>query len=97
MEITPIGNISTNQLDTIHGRKEIMARKASKDFEAVMLSQSFNEMMKGVKGPKTAGASQTDEMWRSVLTDEIAKSVVSKGGIGIAEKVYKDIMKWENR
>lgn len=69
------------------------ARKAAQQFEAVMLSQSFSEMFKGVTSPSIVGGGHADKVWEAFLIDEIAKTVAETRSIGIAEKVYKELGK----
>lgn len=72
--------------------RELEARKASKQFEAVMLSQSFETMFEGVDAPSLVGGGHAEKVWQSVLIDEMAKGVVEGGGVGIADKIYKEMM-----
>lgn len=59
---------------------------AMKSFEAVFLSQMVDEMMKTVNVDKTMGA-HSAEMWRSVLSQALADSLMENGGLGIADSI----------
>jgi Rod binding domain-containing protein len=50
-------------------------------------------MFKGVKGPSVAGGSQTEKIWQSLMVDEMAKGVAKSGGVGLAEKIYKEMVR----
>lgn len=91
MEISPIQTISGNQDVGQVKARNIAARNAAEQFEAVMLSQSFSQMFKGVKGPSMAGGGQSEKIWQSLMIDEMAKGVAKSGGVGIADKIYKDL------
>jgi len=67
------------------------ARKVSREFEEVMLTHSFETMMKGVKTPGLAGGSSAEGMWRSFMVQEMAKDAVRAGGIGVADQVYREM------
>jgi len=90
MEINPVGSVTVKQAQPLDARKAA-AKNAAEQFEAVMLSQSFEQMFKGVKGPTMAGGGQSEKIWQSMMIDEMAKGVAKSGGIGIAEHIYKEI------
>jgi Rod binding domain-containing protein len=72
--------------------KEAKARAAAQDFEAVFLNSMFQHMFTGIDGDGPFGGSGAVGVWRSVLTDEYAKSFAKAGGIGIADQVYRTLM-----
>lgn len=91
MEINPVQVVGGSQdVGQVHSRK-LAAKNAAEQFEAVMLSQSFSQMFKGVKGPSMAGGGQSEKIWQSLMVDEMAKGVAKSGGIGLAEKIYKEL------
>jgi Rod binding domain-containing protein len=68
------------------------AHAAAQDFEAVFLNSMFQHMFTGIDGEGPFGGSGATGVWRSVLTDQYAKSVAKSGGIGIAAQVYQSLM-----
>ena len=67
------------------------ARAAAEDFEAVFLNSMFQQMFANVgNGPFSGGPGAS--IWRSLLTDEYAKSFVKAGGIGIADQVQRQLL-----
>ena len=68
------------------------ARAAAEDFEAVFLNSMFQHMFAGVDGEGPFGGSGATGVWRSVLTDQYAKSIAKAGGVGIADHVYRSLM-----
>jgi Rod binding domain-containing protein len=67
------------------------ARAAAEDFEAVFLNSMFQQMFANVgNGPFSGGPGAS--IWRSLLTDEYAKSFVKAGGIGIADHVQRQLL-----
>ena len=72
--------------------KEAKARGAAQDFEAVFLNSMFQHMFTGIDGDGPFGGSGAIGVWRSMLTDEYAKSLAKAGGIGIADQVYRTLM-----
>ncbi|HEX5212011.1 MAG TPA: flagellar assembly peptidoglycan hydrolase FlgJ [Pseudolabrys sp.] len=68
------------------------AHKAAQDFEAVFLNSMFQHMFTGIDGEGPFGGKGATGMWRSVLTDQYAKSIAKAGGIGIADHVYQSLI-----
>ena len=68
------------------------AHRAAQDFEAVFLNSMFQHMFTGIDGEGPFGGKGATGVWRSVLTDQYAKSIVKAGGIGIADQVYRSLM-----
>ena len=68
------------------------AHKAAQDFEAVFLNSMFQHMFTGIDGEGPFGGKGATGMWRSVLTDQYAKSLAKAGGIGIADQVYRSLI-----
>ncbi len=68
------------------------AHAAAQDFEAVFLNAMFQHMYTGVEGDGPFGGQGATGVWRSVLTDQYAKSITKAGGIGIADQVYRSLI-----
>ncbi len=68
------------------------AKEAAQNFEAVFLNTMFNSMFTGVDGDGPFGGSGATGVWRSMLTDQYARSFAKAGGIGIADQVYKSLL-----
>ncbi len=68
------------------------AKKASEEFEAVYLNTMFSQMFTAMDGEGPMGGDKTLGVWRSLLTDEYAKSFAKQGGVGIAPDVYRTLM-----
>jgi flagellar protein FlgJ len=65
------------------------ARATAVDFEAVFLSNMFSEMFTSIDGEGPFGGGPGTGIWRSFLGEEYAKSFAAKGGIGIADEIYR--------
>ncbi|HEY7230719.1 MAG TPA: flagellar assembly peptidoglycan hydrolase FlgJ [Pseudolabrys sp.] len=72
--------------------KNAKARVAAQDFEAVFLNSMFQNMFTGIEGDGPFGGNGAVGVWRSMLTDEYAKSFAKSGGIGIADQVYRSLL-----
>ena len=69
------------------------ARKAAEEFESVFLAQMLNTMSEGIKTDSMFGGGQQEQMFRGMLYDKYAESIAKRGGIGVADQVYKEILK----
>ena len=52
----------------------------------------FQQMYTGIDGDGPFGGSGDTGVWRSLLTQEYAKSFAKAGGIGIAGEVYRSLL-----
>jgi peptidoglycan hydrolase FlgJ len=52
----------------------------------------FQHMFTGISGDGPFGGNGAAGVWRSMLTDEYAKSFAKSGGIGIADQVYRTLI-----
>jgi flagellar protein FlgJ len=68
------------------------ARAQAQDFEALFLNSMFSQMTSGVKGEGPYGDTTGTGVWRSMLTDEYAKSFAKAGGVGIADNVFRTLI-----
>jgi len=68
--------------------------KTAKDFESSFLSVMVGEMFEGVNTTEsTFSGGQGEQMFKSFMSDAIAKQVSRSGGIGIAATVQKEMLK----
>lgn len=76
-------------------RMDPRIKETAQDFEAVFLSQMLAPMFEGLETEGYFGGGQAEGMYRSLLVDEIGKSVAQRGGIGIAETVANEMIKMQ--
>ena len=69
------------------------AKKASENFESMFLNTMFQQMYAGIDGDGPFGGKGALKIWRSFMTDQIAKSVAKTGGIGLAPQVYAALLR----
>ena len=69
------------------------AKVASENFEAMFLGNMFQNMFTGVNGEGPFGGSGAEKVWRSFAIDQYAKNFAKAGGIGLAPKVYQQLLK----
>lgn len=80
-------------LDPLRARDKQAARDAAESFEAVFLAQMLQHMSKDVGQDTMFATSHSEGIYRSLLNDQYAEEISKRGGIGIADAVYKEILK----
>ncbi|MCJ2034323.1 rod-binding protein [Methylobacterium sp. J-068] len=90
------GAVGSATTSTAKSAAETKARKAATDFESMFLEQSLDRLSQseGTDGP--LGENGTGGgVYRSMLTKEYAGQVVKSGGVGIADQVFREMMKMQ--
>jgi peptidoglycan hydrolase FlgJ len=95
MDIPPIASPTDTAAASPANRADTEARDAAQAFEAAFLS----EMLKytGLNAnPDSFGGGAGEEAFASLLTDEYAKLLAERGGIGLAEQIF-EVLKQRTR
>jgi Rod binding domain-containing protein len=73
--------------------KRNQIRNTAEEFEATFIAQMLKPMFDSLNtdGPMGGGFGET--MYRSMLTDQLGKSVSANGGIGLADTVQREMLK----
>lgn len=76
-------------------KTKVQAREAAEDFESVFIHQMMEFMWSGMEtdGPFSGGHSEG--VFRSMLNEQYAENISESGGIGIADNVYREILKMQ--
>ncbi len=69
------------------------ARKVAEEFEAVFIAQMLQPLFQNLGAEEPFGGGQSEKMWRSMQVDEYGKAIAKSGGIGIADQVFREILK----
>lgn len=68
------------------------AKKVSDEFESMFVSEMLDHMMAGDSlGESAFGNADTDEIYKGMMVDQYAKSIVKAGGIGIAQYIENSL------
>ncbi len=70
-------------------------RKVSEEFEAVFVSQMLQPMFANLGAEKPFGGGSSEAMWRSLQVEEYGKAIVKSGGIGVADSVFREMLKMQ--
>ena len=72
-------------------------KETAQAFEATFISQMLKPMFEGLSTDGLFGGGQGEETWRSFMLDEIAKTTVKAGGIGLADTVMSEMLKMQEQ
>ncbi len=78
--------------------KEDQALHASaRSFEAMFLDQMFQEMNADTPVDKVFGGGNGEKMYRSMLFDQYSKVASGRGGFGIANAIYRELLHMQEK
>lgn len=69
------------------------AREVAEEFEAFFIATLLETMSSGVEVDPAFGGGHGEKVFRSMLNDEYARTFARAGGIGIADAVYREMMR----
>jgi flagellar protein FlgJ len=73
---------------------EIGLKKACEGFESYFLQMMFREMRKtGLRAGSIFAKSNAEEIFEDMLYEEYSKTAASRGGIGLADMMYRQMSK----
>ncbi len=76
-----------------HVETEVQARKIAEDFEAFFLGQMLQPMFQNIEAAEPFGGSSSEKMWRTMQVEEYGKALAKSGGVGLADAVFREILK----
>lgn len=68
-------------------------KSAAKEFESTFVSQMVGMMFQGVETDETFGGGHGEDMFKSMLTNEYGKQMTNRGGFGLADSVYRELLR----
>ena len=99
MTITPFVPGATIPKPVIPNGNDSAAREAAwrtaEDFESFSLSRMMDEMFAGIKTDGLFGGGQGETMYRGLLNEGYGKVIANAGGVGIADAVYREIIRMQ--
>jgi Rod binding domain-containing protein len=86
--LAPAASTALNALGNVQAK----ARAAAQDFEAMFLNAMMQPMFSSVKSEGPFGDGPGGQVWKSMLTDQYARTFAANGGVGIADHVYQALL-----
>ncbi len=85
--------LTTEALKTPSSEPNDDARAAAQEFEAFFLAQVLDQMFAGISNDGRFGGGSAEGVYRDLLNQEYARVLSRSGGIGVADVVYREILK----
>ena len=70
-------------------------KETAKKFEASFLSVMLGQMFEGTDTPAPFGGGPGEAMFKSFLTEAMAKKMTDAGGVGISAAVQREMLKMQ--
>lgn len=86
----PMDRALAHQLPTHPGMGKVPA--VAQDFETVFLTNMFENMFDGLDDDGPFGSGAGNGPWRSMLTEQYAKSISQSGGVGVAKHIERQLV-----
>ena len=90
---SPLATPSMPQAGQPGGMREAHARKVAQDFESFFISSMLESMSSGIEVDPMFGGGPGEEVYRSLLNQEYARTFAKAGGVGVADSVYREMMR----
>jgi len=74
-------------------KTEAQARKHADEFEAIFIGQMLKPMFDGIKTDGPMGGGHAEGIYRGMQVEEFGKAISKAGGVGLADHVFREIMK----
>lgn len=71
------------------------AKQTAEEFEAQFLSQMIESMFEGIETDGMFGGGNGEEIFRSMMFEQFGKTMARAGGIGLADAVQREILKYQ--
>ncbi|MDO8297881.1 MAG: rod-binding protein [Caulobacter sp.] len=88
-----MGQAQTTATTTADLARKRKTDDAARAFEASFLSTMLQPMFEGLSTEAPFGGGQGEAMFKSFLTDAIAKQTAKRGGLGVADTVQREMLK----
>lgn len=83
--------MATNPAAAVNPRTQA----ALQEFEAVLIGEMVNHMFSTVETDRMFGGGQGEEVFRSLLGQEMGREIARRGGIGLAPALMNEIIRMQ--
>lgn len=74
---------------------EARAREAAVQFETMFVNQMLEHLSSGLKSDPNFGGGPAEAIHRSMLNEEYAKQIAKRGGIGVSDAIYREMLRMQ--
>jgi peptidoglycan hydrolase FlgJ len=90
LQLTNAARAAATPNAPVEGMKDIDA--TARDFEAVFISQMFEQMFAEVKTDGLGGGGSGERIFRSLMIQEIGRQMADQGGMGLSDTVKRELI-----
>jgi len=76
---------------------ESQLRSVAQDFESVFLGQMLQPMFETIPTDGMFSGGNAEKIYRGMMVQEASKEIAKNGGIGIADSVYRELLKLQEQ
>ncbi len=76
-------------------KDNLAAKKAAQEFEAMYIGQMLNHMYSGLPTDGYFDGGNAEEIYRGMMVTEYGNMMAAKGGIGMADHVYREMVQMQ--
>lgn len=77
------------------GAGQDKASQVAEEFEAQFIAQMLENMFSTVEQNDVFGGGEAENTYRSLLVDEYGKLIVKAGGIGVADHIKRELLRFQ--
>lgn len=85
----------TSMGSSLDMNKRAAAKKAAEDFESVFVAQMMEPMFQGLKTDGMFGGGSGEQVFRSLMIQEVGKEIAAAGGVGVSDAVYGEMLRMQ--
>ncbi len=89
----PVNTVAAAPIEAAAAPKDPAAWQAAESFEAMFLYQVFDAMSAGLSTGGPFGGGPAEGSFRAMLNEKYAAAVSRAGGVGIADNIYREIVR----
>lgn len=80
-------------IDAARTPNQKAAREVAENFEAMFIAQMLEHMSRDIGQDNMFNGGNSERIHRSMLNEQYADEISKRGGVGIADAVYREILK----
>ena len=92
---TLVSNKGFEKPSATSAKTQEQLKQSAKEFENVFLSEMFNVMNQDLPTDGPFDGGEAEGMMRSMLNDQYAKAITARGGFGLSDRVYRELLAYQ--
>jgi Rod binding domain-containing protein len=89
LPLSPLDRFGAPKVDA---KDQAAIKATAEDFEAFFVTHAFEDMFADLSSDPLFGGGEGEDIFRSFLLQEYGKQVAKAGGIGVSDRVQKQLL-----